>query len=676
MIPFTAFLLPVELPHPVALGGPLGVVLLLLAALAAGLLVLNHRLRRANRAVKQQMAIDQTLRASEAFYRDLLEQQGEGFAVVDENEIFMFTNPVADQIFGLSPGGLLGRSLLEFLDPDQEAVVHQETRKRLQGERSSYQLRIRRPSGEERILQITVTPRRAEATGDLAVIGVFRDITELRRALEELRVSEAQNKALLSAIPDLLFMNDRQGLYLTAYASDPSLLYVPPEAFLNRHVREVLPEPQATSCMNVIAEALDQDRVVDWNYSLPIEGTEAFFEARVAPCGPDKVLFLVREVTAKIQAERQQAEFQVQLLQSQKLESLGSLAGGIAHDMNNVLGAILSLASTQESLQARDPQARQAFATIAEAADRGGRMVKSLLAFARQHPAEERELDLNEVLRQNLSLLEHTTLAKVRLETDLAPSLRPIKGDASALANAFMNLCVNAVDAMGSNGVLTLTTRNLEPGLVEVVVEDSGPGMSPDVVAKAMDPFFTTKETGKGTGLGLSLVYSTVKAHQGQVELQSEPGRGTRVHLRFPACGPHAPSAAPPAETAQVAAGRALRVLLVDDDELVRMSTEMLLESLGHDLRITCSGEEALAAVEEGYRPEVVILDMNMPGLGGVGTLPRLRALCPDVPVLLATGRADQEALNLIERHPHVVLLAKPFSIATMRRELASLQPV
>ena len=217
--------------------------------------------------------------------------------------------------------------------------------------------------------------------------------------------------------------------------------------------------------------------------------------------------------------------------------------------------------------------------------------------------------------------------------TDFDPDLRPIIGDANALVSAFMNLCVNAVDAMPLDGVLTLRTRNAPAGMVEVEIEDTGVGMPPEVLAKAMDPFFTTKETGKGTGLGLAMVYSTVKAHHGQLELHSAVGQGTRARMIFPACQGQAQDP-PPAAEDRPARQRTLRLLLVDDDELIRKSTTMLIEILGHSVVSVPSGEEALVAIQGGYLPDAVLLDMNMPGLGGAGTLPHLRALCPEVPII------------------------------------------
>jgi CheY-like chemotaxis protein len=237
-----------------------------------------------------------------------------------------------------------------------------------------------------------------------------------------------------------------------------------------------------------------------------------------------------------------------------------------------------------------------------------------------------------------------------------------------------MNLCVNALDAMAGRGTLILGTRNLDARWVEVLVQDDGCGMTPEVLAKALDPFFTTKPVGKGTGLGLAMVYSIVQAHHGQLELESEPGRGTRVRMRFPACAAPGPQPEPSqAPAAQVRPG-AMNVLLVDDDELIQGSIQALLEVLGHASVPAPTGEAALALLEAGLEPDLVILDMNMPGLGGAGTLPRLRALRPDLPVLLATGRADQAALDLIEAHPPAVLLSKPFGMKDLQRHLEQLR--
>jgi signal transduction histidine kinase/CheY-like chemotaxis protein len=377
--------------------------------------------------------------------------------------------------------------------------------------------------------------------------------------------------------------------------------------------------------------------------------------------------------TGERSAEEERSKLEIQLLRSQKMESLGSLAGGVAHDMNNVLGAILGLASAHLETQPTGGSAHRAFETICKAAVRGGKLMRGLLDFARKDLVEVVKVDLNELIQDQVHLLERTTFARIELQLRLAPDVSPILGDASSIAHAFMNLCVNAVDAMPQGGTLILRTRNRPGAWVEVEVEDTGCGMPKEVMEKALDPFFTTKAQGKGTGLGLSLVYSTVKAHHGELEIHSEPGQGTRVSMRFPAAETPATQAPDSDACAPPGSGSRLTVLLVDDDDLILDSTRAMVEMLGHTALAVRRGEEALDQLEAGKQPDLVVLDLNMPGLGGAETLARLRALRPAVPVLLATGRADQTALDLVEAHSGVTLLPKPFSMEDLRKRLESL---
>ena len=418
------------------------------------------------------------------------------------------------------------------------------------------------------------------------------------------------------------------------------------------------------------------DELVIANQELGFQKVEKRKRARELVTA-NQELDLQKELARKTEENHR---LQAQLQQSQKMESLGVLAGGVAHDMNNVLGAILGMASAFLHIQQEGTPAHEAFGTIYKAATRGGDLVKNLLAFARKTLPDEQELDLNRIIQEEVQILAHTTLARIHLDLQLAPDLRHILVDASALTHALMNLCVNAVDAMPEQGVLSLCTRNVDNDWTEVVVEDNGTGMSDEVLAKAMDPFFTTKGVGKGTGLGLPMVYTTVRAHHGQMDIQSAPGRGTRVMLRFPASfsgkSLHHPSCAAQLE-AEAAGSRpvysaqdALTVLVVDDDELIRASLRTLLDHLGHTIILTRSGEEALAKLEARFEPDIVILDMNMPGLGGLKTLPILRALLPRVPIILATGRVDQTAMDLASAYPLVTLLPKPFTMEELKGHL------
>jgi PAS domain S-box-containing protein len=526
---------------------------------------------------------------------------------------------------------------------------------------------------------VTVALPLAGLLGLLVVLWITQLRHTVRARTRALRASEERYRSILNASPDDITITDLEGrmimvspmgLKLWHCEREDQLLgrmatdFIVPEdreralAALARMFQGVMPGPNEYRCRRPDGSALEVEVNVEF--------------IRDAEGAPASLVMVVRDITERRRMELERRQLQAQLHQAQKMESLGSLAGGVAHDMNNVLGAILGMASMHAEQAPPGSDLERGLATITKAAERGGQMVKSLLNLARQSPAEAQLVDLNTILREEVRLLERTTLSQVRLELELAPGLRPILGDAAALTHAFMNLCVNAVDAMAGSGTLTIRTRNLDPDAVEVQVQDTGCGMTREVMEKALDPFFTTKGVGKGTGLGLPIVYSTVKAHQGLLELQSETGRGTLVRMRFPSCAPAVPAAPAPEAQPEPGWGQ-LSVLLVDDDELVRNSIQALLEALGHSVTAAASGEEALARAA-GFEPDVVVLDLNMPGLGGAGTLPRLRALHPWVPILLATGRTDQTALNLVEAHARVRLLAKPFGLKELRHQLELIQ--
>jgi CheY-like chemotaxis protein len=315
--------------------------------------------------------------------------------------------------------------------------------------------------------------------------------------------------------------------------------------------------------------------------------------------------------------------------------------------------------------------------TIIGACKRGGALAKGLLTFARKGLAEEREVDLNAVVRETVALLERTTLQRIRLVTDLAGDLQRLRGDPAALSHCLMNLCVNAVDAMPDGGTLTLRTRNQSGAALLLEVEDTGTGMSKEVRDRALEPFFTTKPQGKGTGLGLAMVYSTAQAHGGRLELESEPGKGTRVRLVLPASETQREPAGPVSLPVLQAAVQRRPLLLVDDDPLVRDALRAVLKTLGHPATFASGGEEALLLLAGGLLPDAVILDVNMPGLDGAATLAKLRASGAAVPVILVTGRVDDRALGLVDAYPGVTLLAKPFGVGDLQRHLeATLGPL
>lgn len=369
-------------------------------------------------------------------------------------------------------------------------------------------------------------------------------------------------------------------------------------------------------------------------------------------------------------AEEERRKVEEQLARFQRLDSIGRLAGGVAHDMNNVLTAIMGVAHGLREQFAHDVSVTGDLDLLLGAAASGRRLVKSLTEFARGGLRDAAPVDLNALLTQEAEIYRRTTLGKVAVVEDLERPLPEVRGEVSSLSNVLMNLCTNAVDAMPDGGTLRLRSRTLRGGGVEISVQDSGTGMSPEVKARAMEPFFTTKPRGKGTGLGLALVYGAMKAHGGSVELESAIGEGTRVILRFPPSSqPRAVETAEPPRAVDV---RSLRILLVDDEESVRTSTATLLRRAGHDVHAAADGEAALGLLAAGLAVDVALLDQNLPGLTGMETLRRIRATGAGLPAILLTGLVTPLLVESVAAEPRVWLLPKPYAPAELRALLGA----
>jgi PAS domain S-box-containing protein len=629
----------------------------------------------------ERKAVEQALLKSERFLCDAQSAAGVGCFSLDINLGIWESSRTFDAIFGIAPD--YPRDIAGWLDlvapHAREEHLHQ-LQDLIHG-KGPFQLEFQfqnKHDGQEQWASGKGSLELDSSGQTTRIIGTMLDITERKQAEARLRESEETYHSILDASPDGILFTSLDGRILMVSPAANTLFGYQPEECIGLQILDFLVEDELDRAQANIRSICQDGRRIPSEYrairkdkhiiDVEINGS-AIFDAGNHPI---KMVFVLRDITERKQSLRALQDSESRLQQAQKMESLGILAGGVAHDMNNVLAAILGLASANFEAQPAGSPVRSAFETILKAAERGGTMVQSLLRFARQSPTEVRQLDLNALLREEVHLLEHITLYKIHLEMDLVPDLRPMLGDANALTNVFMNLCVNAVDAMPSNGTLTFRTRNLEHDWIEVQVEDNGTGMSREILEKALDPFFTTKMPGKGTGLGLSMVYSTVKAHHGHLDIQSQPGQGTCVRMQFPAVAPSPAAAGPIAEPMPVGVHQALSILLVDDDDLVQQSIQAVLDMMGHRATIVSSGEDALTVLKSGCNPDAVILDMNMPGLGGAETLPRLRELRPAVPVLLATGRVDQAALDLVGKDPHVTLLSKPFSMMDLQRQLAS----
>ncbi|WLT31984.1 PAS domain S-box protein [Geothrix sp. PMB-07] len=619
----------------------------------------------------------------------LLDHSWDILSLLDHEGRLIYNSPAAQHLHGFTPEEMADRNTFEFFHPEDvpkvtevfQACLHQPG----QPVRVEYRYACRDGSW---IWMEAVAVNLLENPSVRAIVVNSRDISERRKAQAALQASEQFADRIIDTLPDILAVLDGQGRILKvnqawrdfARAKGGSDVFRGGANYLEAFEQVGGLEPCQLPAMTEGLEAVlrGERHLFTFECSTLFEEGVRWFRVhltRIQGAEPACLVASHIDITSLKAAEEQRLQLERLLHRSQKMESLGSLAGGVAHEMNNVLASILGMASMHQEIQPPGTAVHHAFSIITKASIRGGGVVRRLLDFSRQSLAEVASVDLNLLIQEEMQLLERTTLAQVSFASELDPELRPILGDATALVHVLMNLSLNAIDAMPMGGCLTLRTRNASPDWVELDVEDTGTGMSQEVMERAMDPFFTTKPVGKGTGLGLSIVYSTIKAHQGTVELQSERGHGTLVRLRLPAFPAIPPRAVSSQAPIQETGHRGLDILLVDDDELILATQAPVIECLGHRVSLARSGEQALKQLESGYRPQVVILDLNMPGLGGQGTLPRLRELQPDVPVLLATGCVDEASEALTRAFAKVKLLAKPFSMTALRQHLDGVAP-
>lgn len=383
--------------------------------------------------------------------------------------------------------------------------------------------------------------------------------------------------------------------------------------------------------------------------------------------GRPKAIFAINtDITAKKLIE-------AQFLRAQRMESIGTLAGGIAHDLNNVLAPILLSA---ELLRGEDSPAEreELLALIKTTARRGADMVQQLLSFARGVEGKRAEVQIRYLVQEVLAMVRETFPRGIDVRTSFPDGLWSVNADPTQIHQVLLNLCVNARDAMPRGGILTLSAENVElmesesgPGrFVMIQVEDTGSGIPPEVIDRIFDPFFTTKEVGKGTGLGLSTSLTIVKSHGGFIRVQSEPRHWTRFRVYLPCAARGA--AGQTSRPAAALRGRGECVLLVDDEEAMRKTGRRMLELHGYRVLLAEDGADAIAtyAARMG-EVQVVLMDLNMPVLDGASAIRALRRMNPAVKVIATSGRITEEDGGLEEDG---WFLQKPYSVETLLAKL------
>jgi signal transduction histidine kinase len=368
--------------------------------------------------------------------------------------------------------------------------------------------------------------------------------------------------------------------------------------------------------------------------------------------------------------ERKRLDLERDLARAQRMEALGKLAGGLAHDFNNMLTGIIGHAELVTLKAASDPVLKRHAQLILGTSERAAELTRQLLAFSRKRESFVGTVGLNQLVKNVVAILEGSVDPRIQVEAELRAEPDWVEGDAASLESAILNLAINGRDAMPEGGTLSLRTAR-ENGSLRLDVCDTGTGIASGVIDKIFEPYFTTKAIGKGTGLGLAAVYGTTQEHGGTIEVESREGHGTRFILRLPPASAPPPSKSPKVEPRPGAVAPALRVLAVDDEPAVLESVSGMLAQMGHAVLPASTASEAFHILGSSDAVDVVLLDLVMPELPARAMLERIRELRPELPILLTSGYSEE----LVKERPRIDaragFLRKPYRRAELAKALA-----
>lgn len=504
------------------------------------------------------------------------------------------------------------------------------------------------------------------------VQGALQDISARKEAEDKERALQDKLTGMLERIGEGFMAVDRDWRVTYVNAEAVRLTGRDRESLLGKSTWELFPEAVGSQYEEQIIRAVREKVGVDFvEYFPPLD---AWFEVRAYPSEEGLATYF-RDVTHERRLEEH-------IRQAQRLEAVGQLTGGVAHDFNNLLTVILGNAELLGEKLGTDTPLGSLAVLISMAAQRGAKLTNALLAFARRQPLDPVAVDVNELLQGLHDMLRRALGEDIEIEFKMAEGLHPAMIDPAQFESAILNLCLNARDAMPGGGRLTIETglRELDETYVDsrfglapgkyilVAVSDTGCGIPPEHLPRLFEPFFTTKEMGKGTGLGLPMVYGFVKQSGGQVNVYSEVGEGTSIKLYLPPA--ETAVSAPRDETPSVEPPRGSeKVLLVEDDDMVRMYAEDLLSGLGYDVATAANGPAALEIIEQGADVDLLFTDIVMPGgMNGRELADQARALRPGLRVLYTSGYTENAVVHHGRLDAGVNLVSKPYR----RAELAA----
>ncbi len=643
------------------------------------------------------------LRESEASHRRLFETMAQGVVYQNPDGHIVSINPAAEHILGLTRDQLLG---LTSMDPRWRTI--REDGSELPGSEHPAMIALRtgKPVGpcvmgvarpdepHHRWLRVNARPLfRPGEDRPYQVYATLEDITELRRAREEY---QQLFRLMLNGVVVAEVVRDEVGKvidfrFLAVNPAYERLVGLSAEKSIGRRVRELLPQLE-DSWIEVYGRVVDTGEPVRFESEAKVLGKH--FAVSAFRTAPNQFASIFFDVTERRRAEEEREHLHEQLLQAQKMESVGRLAGGIAHDFNNILGVILGRVELMmESMDEHHPQ-RHDLLEIEKAAQRSADLTRQLLAFARKQMAVPQVINLNSVIDGLLRMLARLLGENIRIDWKPASDLWPIEIDPVQIDQVLVNLSVNARDAIKDAGTIGITVENavvthdtsdrmlgVAPGeYVHLRFADSGCGMRQHVKDKLFEPFFTTKDVGKGTGLGLATVYGVMKQNGGYIDVQSEVGKGTIFHLYFPR---HIEStnasekddvSQTTAADARVARHQQATILLCEDHADIRELTRLMLEKRGFTVLVASGPTEALE-LARAHRKNIrlVITDIVMPEMNGRELTRQLTGLIPELKCLYMSGYTADVILEHGVAEDGLTFIQKPFTSARLFEKIDAL---
>jgi hypothetical protein len=634
--------------------------------------------RRARRAAEEAQ------RASENKYRELFESIPQMIFTKDLGSVYLTCNRNYARSLGIQPEELAGHTDYDFFPKELADKYRADDRRIMESGRQETIEERFVLSGYEAWMQTVKTPIRNEDGTVSGVLGIFWDITERRLAAQKMQ----EQAALLDISADAIFVRDMRHDIVYWNKSAERIYGWSSEEAVGKNADDLL-GTHAPDSMHAYEIVLEKGEWTGEFNRKSRDGRELTIQARWT---------LVRDLQGKPRGIlavntdlTEQRSIQQQLLRAQRLESIGTLAGGIAHDLNNILSPIL-MGTEALSIQCPDESSRKILDIMKNAGQRGANIVRQVLSFARGIEGEHAEIQPKHLIREIEQLIRETFPKTIEVGSQIPKDLLPVIGDATQLHQVLMNLCVNARDAMPEGGILTLSAENVELDetyarmhvearpirYVALKVEDTGTGMAPGIIEKIFDPFFTTKEPGKGTGLGLSTTHSIAKGHGGFINVYSEVGKGSAFKVYIPAADQGQVDRAEKVQEG-IPMGEGELILVADDEASVREITKQILESYGYQVLLAKDGTEAVVHyAEKRGQVQVVFTDMMMPFMDGAATIRALRKIDPGVKIIATSGLATSGQAKEAAGLGVDAFLSKPYTaealLGTLRNVLGAAQ--